>query len=478
MIKVKNALWIMLGTVSMAFATGNKVLIDLDSSPIENVQQIKKSMYTDPAIVQSVYQAIKDVSEVFEMNNFEYRLTFGSLLGAVRHKGFIPWDDDLDFLFFMKDRPALLALLPQFKKLGYTSNESKERPNFALFKTVTLQKGPRRTSVQLAIDLFPYELQGDKFVLYANPPLKKMFPNHWYHKSEIEAKKRYAFGPLSLWGPLGAEAYLERGYGADWNKIGARTHTHLPPKATEFYKWTMTEEDRKPALPENPLGNKVAEAFPVLWEKKVSLDNISSFWDGFYAKDLLKREPSSFCQFLLKEGWVKPKTILLDVGCGNGRDTLAFFKSDVTVYGIDLSPKAIEANKTLGTQEKMPPETFNVVDVADEKALAAYQHVDQVYARFFLHGIPELVQKKFLGFLSTLRLGAKVFLEFRTDKDPLFQKSKKMTGNETVTDHYRRFINLAEMWKLLEASCLKVDYALEAHSLSSQGEDNPFLGRI
>ncbi|MGL5719678.1 MAG: LicD family protein, partial [Alphaproteobacteria bacterium] len=306
MIKIKNALWIMLGTVSMAFATGNKILKDLDGYPTEEVQQIKKSIYTDPAIIQSVYQAIKDVSEVFEMNNLEYRLTFGSLLGAVRHKGFIPWDDNLDFLFFMKDSPALIAMLPQFKKLGYTSNESRERPNFALFKTVTLQKGPRKTLVQLAIDLFPYELQGDKFVLCASPPLKKMFPNHWYYKSEVEAKKRYAFGPLSLWGPLGAEAYLERGYGVDWHKIGARTHTHLPPKATEFYKWTLTEEDRKPALPGNPLSDKVAEALQVPWKKKVALDNIASFWDSFYAKDLLKREPSSFCQFLLKEGWVKP----------------------------------------------------------------------------------------------------------------------------------------------------------------------------
>ncbi|MGL5719774.1 MAG: class I SAM-dependent methyltransferase, partial [Alphaproteobacteria bacterium] len=173
-----------------------------------------------------------------------------------------------------------------------------------------------------------------------------------------------------------------------------------------------------------------------------------------------------------------PKTTLLDVGCGNGRDTLAFFKSDVTVYGIDLSPKAIEINKDLEVQEKMPPETFNVVDVSDEKSLEAYQHVDQVYGRFFLHSIPELVQKKFLGFLSTLRPGAKVFLEFRTDKDPLLQKTKKLEGNETVTDHYQRYINMASFWKLLEACKFKLDYALEAHSLSIQGEDNPFLGRI
>lgn len=45
---------------------------------------------------QSQLQMLKDVDRVCKENNIEYYVTWGSALGAVRHGGFIPWDDDID----------------------------------------------------------------------------------------------------------------------------------------------------------------------------------------------------------------------------------------------------------------------------------------------------------------------------------------------------------------------------------------------
>lgn len=46
---------------------------------------------------------LKDFIKFCEKNNLTYYIYAGSLLGAVRHNGFIPWDDDLDVVMFRKD---------------------------------------------------------------------------------------------------------------------------------------------------------------------------------------------------------------------------------------------------------------------------------------------------------------------------------------------------------------------------------------
>lgn len=51
--------------------------------------------------------------EICEKNNLRYYIAYGTLLGAVRHQGFIPWDDDMDFVMPRKDWEKFIKIAPK-----------------------------------------------------------------------------------------------------------------------------------------------------------------------------------------------------------------------------------------------------------------------------------------------------------------------------------------------------------------------------
>lgn len=67
-------------------------------------------------IQTTLMQMMVEVDRVCRENGIDYTLAGGSMLGAVRHGGFIPWDDDLDIAFRKEEWDRFLAIFPEASK--------------------------------------------------------------------------------------------------------------------------------------------------------------------------------------------------------------------------------------------------------------------------------------------------------------------------------------------------------------------------
>lgn len=75
-------------------------------------------------------EMLEVIDKICKKHNIQYWLSSGTLLGAVRHKGFIPWDDDLDIELLREDYLRLLKVLPSELPDNMALQSNEEDPNY------------------------------------------------------------------------------------------------------------------------------------------------------------------------------------------------------------------------------------------------------------------------------------------------------------------------------------------------------------
>ena len=200
-----------------------------------------------------------------------------------------------------------------------------------------------------------------------------------------------------------------------------------------------------------------------------------NYWNNFYG-DKKKFGESSFARFVLKKIKNKKNFKIIDIGCGNGRDSFFFSKKKFNVTGVDISSRAIKRNKIFKNKNL----NFLKFDIEKDKLNKKF---NIIYIRFFLHAISTNGEKKLLNLNKSISVkDSFVFFEFRNWHDTIFGKSKNYINNEIVEfekGHYRRIINpKVFVQNFLKKIKSKVLYFKSSKNLSIIKKDNPNLSRI
>lgn len=205
---------------------------------------------------------------------------------------------------------------------------------------------------------------------------------------------------------------------------------------------------------------------------------VGSYWDQYYLRAThgeFPDYPSQFACFVLSEIYGK-RTLVLDLGCGVGRDTFFFAHYGIPTIGVDNSKEAIERCliKT-DLQNEFICSALDELTLHDRivdliKNRNTYDLT--IYSRFFLHAIDEINEIQFFELCSSLlkKCPGRIALEFRTDKDRYQTK--------TTPKHFRRYIDPGDIIARTAHYGFKVTYFIAGFGYAKYRDDDAHVCRM
>ncbi len=214
---------------------------------------------------KNMYKLLSDVTKLLDKFKIEYALCGGSLLGYMRNKSMIPWDDDLDLMIFDKDEINIKQkeFIKELNNLGYNFINQGNGYAYHIIKE-NEKKYLRDTEINMSIseyvlDIHPFDKnrkinnndnsQLDIFIfgkqrlktkeVYSPTKYKARGSVDYFDLNEVYPLKKENFGNVMVNIPNIPNNYLRRMYGNNFMSYGYITHVHNTDNKThlnEIYK--------------------------------------------------------------------------------------------------------------------------------------------------------------------------------------------------------------------------------------------------
>lgn len=214
--------------------------------------------------------------------------------------------------------------------------------------------------------------------------------------------------------------------------------------------------------------------FPVLKLEKYKRDTV--YWDNYYKENKASSDESLFAQSIFEKYLVGKTGKILELGCGNGRDSIFFISKGYHVTAIDASQNAIKKLQENFTDTKEA--VFVCGDFVNEVKIYR-KHYDFCYSRFSIHAIDEKQEIALIkNVFRVIKPGGYFFIEARGIHDELYGKGENV-GKDAFfyNGHYRRFIRKEKLQEELEKVGFHVISLQEKRDFAPYGEENPMVIR-
>lgn len=202
------------------------------------------------------------------------------------------------------------------------------------------------------------------------------------------------------------------------------------------------------------------------------------YWTEYYSKNSKPTDASTFAKFVLPE--LDENKNLIDLGCGNGRDSIYFAQNNLNVIAIDQVQEEVDYLNENHKEENITFVCDDFTNLTNTKNDVINEtDFDYIYSRFTFHSINEAKENRTLDWIaSNLNDEGCFLLEARSMNDPMFRQGKVLSETENFTTHYRRYMDLDKIIEKLESRNFEIIYKIEDNDLAVYKDDNPYVIRI